>query len=164
MKNENEQINNQQTQELIEVFIDKFEDVRKSGNAYFLRNNKEGKDINYIVAFSADGKTSDYVIDIHGTKLHNIVPNDPAVIKGFTTYEGAKEFVEEYFQLAKARKAEAYKRMKENPSDDNAKTAYKIIKGSYALAKASMCVVYVELQEVITEEQYRQRLAEEPLR
>ena len=154
MKNANEQIN-QQPHELIEVFIDKFEDVRKSGNSYFLINNKEGKDINYIVAFSADGKTSDYVIDIHGTKLHNIVPNDPAVIKGFTTYEGAKEFVKAYFKKAKARKAEAYKRMKENPSDDNAKTAYKIIKGSYAMTKASMCIVYVELQEAITEQPLR---------
>ena len=162
MKNANERIN-QQPEQLIEVFIDKFEDVRKSGNAYFLRSNKEGKDINYIVAFSADGKTSDYVIDIHGTKLHNIVPNEPVVLKGFTTYHGAKEFGKAYFQRAKERKAEAYKFMKEHPLDENAKTAYKIIKGSYEMTKASMCIVYVELQEAITEEQYKQRLAEDPL-
>ena len=147
MKNTNEQINHQ-PQETIEVFIDKFEDVRKSGNAYFLRNNKEGKDVNYIVAFSADGKTSDYAIEIHGIKLHNIVPNDPVALKGFTTYEGAKEFVKAYFKKAKAHKADAYKRMKENPHDGNAKTSYKIIKGSYAMTKASMCIVYVQLEEV----------------
>lgn len=148
----NEETNNQQPQETIEVYIDKFEAVRESGNTYLLRSNKEGKDINYIVAFSADCKTTDYVIDIHGLKMHNVVPNEPVVVGGFTTYKGAKEFVKAYFQKAKARKAEAYKRMKENPYDEDAKTTYKIIKGSYAMAKASMCVVYVQFEQVITED------------
>ena len=104
------------------------------------------------------------MIDIHGLKLHNIVPNNPVVIKGFTTYEGAKEYVKAYFQKAKERKAEAYKCMKENPFDANAKARYNLIKSSCAMAKTSMCIVYVQFNGTITEDQYKQRLAEEPLR
>ena len=145
----NKEINNQQPKEPIEVYMDKFEFVRKSNNLYCLRGNKQGKKINYIVAFSADSKTSDYVIDICGFKMHNIVPNEPVVLKGFTTYECASYYVKDYFQKAKARKAEAYKFMKENPCDENAKARYQFIKSSYAMAKKSMCIVYVTLHEII---------------
>ena len=124
-------------------------EVRKSNNLYCLRGNKQGKEINYIVAFSADSKTTDYAIDICGFKIHNIVPNEPVVLRGFKTYNRAEDFVKDYFNKARARKAEAYKYMKENPSDENAKARYQFIKSSVEMAKNSMCIVYVALHEII---------------
>lgn len=148
----NDEINNQQPKETIEFFIDKFEEVRKSNNLYPLRGNKKGKDINYIVAFSADSKTTDYVIDIYGLKIHNIVPNEPVVLGGFTTYEGARDYVKDYFKKANDRKAKAYKEMKKYPFSENAKVRYEFIKSSCAMAKSSMCIVYVEKYGGITED------------